>query len=83
MIEACQRHADRLINPLATKFRLFFNIQEAEFSIGLQKAFSGVSIRRMTTVEKGIVSMLCVAHGRVTRERDRVLMAFCSCVDND
>lgn len=81
MLEACQRHADRLINPLATK--PFFNIREAEFSIGLQKAFSKVSIRRMTTVEKGIVSMLCVAHGRVTRERDRVLMAFCSCVDND
>lgn len=35
-----------------------------------------MSIRRMTTVEKGIVSMLRVAHGRVMRERDRVLMAF-------
>lgn len=30
----------------------------------------------MTTVEKGIVSMLCVAHWRVMHERDCVLMAF-------
>lgn len=30
----------------------------------------------MTTVEKGIVSMLCVARRRVMRERDRVLMAL-------
>lgn len=30
----------------------------------------------MTTVEKGIVSMLGVAHGRVMHERDCVLMAF-------
>lgn len=42
-------------------------LQETEFSIGLQDAFSGVSIRRMATVEKGIVSMLGVAHGRVMR----------------
>lgn len=31
------------------------------------------------TVEKGIVSMLCVARGRVMRERDCVLMAFRVC----